>query len=166
MFLAFTSQYKAYCATYCSLCYAVVKQHIITTAISYLLIMHHYSKLQLLILRCLMLYYLILLFLMLHCLMLNYFKIALFDVPLFSRCTIQCWTIWCSTIWCYTIYCCTNWRCTVLILCYLVLHYSMLHYFNALLFAVTVGFVVLVVATLYYIALLKYWNIGERTGGG
>ena len=33
LFLAFISQFNIYCATYCALCFAVVKEHIITAAI-------------------------------------------------------------------------------------------------------------------------------------
>ena len=73
--------------------------------------MHHYSKLQLLLLPYLILHYLILHFLMRHCLILNYFKIVLFDIPLFL-----CWTIYCGTI--------------------SKLYYLMFHYFHVVLFNV------------------------------
>ena len=73
--------------------------------------MHHYSKLQLLMLPYLILHCLILRFLMRHHLILNYFKIVLFDIPLFL-----CWTIYCGTI--------------------SKLYYLMFHYFHVVLFNV------------------------------
>ena len=90
LFFAFSSQFKDYCATYYAFCYAVVKQHVITTSI---------------IFRCHNNSFLI-----------NdapLFKVIAFDITHlkchYYCCTILCCIVLCQifgncTIWCFTIF--------------------------------------------------------------
>ena len=133
-----------YYATYCALCPAVVKHHIITVAIT--LSCHNnfflindaplFKFLAFNVALYQMLYYL-----MLHCLKLSCFKIVLFDVPLFS---------------------CAQFNVGLFMFCYLILHYLILHdlmlrYFDIAPFVVAL-FQCSIICCWFFL-MLHYFNI-------
>ena len=93
LFFAFISQLKVYCASYIALSCAIVKQHVVRTAMIFRyhinLILINDAPLFKVITFDVALFdvaLLLLHYLMLDCLMLNYFEIVLFDASLFLCC--------------------------------------------------------------------------------